>query len=292
MFAGQGSGRGSEDFLFYPKWIVPGSAFMADLLAQRYYRTAQPSCVRASPAYAPDLAGVYQAFGNDELRLTDAGLYVPEGARTNKCTNYNANPTDLTGVFVQGAGTVELVDDSIELAAAGLSSPLVNGSVFKVTIPEFLSVVVSGEVGNTNAHTLSVYIRGSGTMRFRLVGASASLGYSPVPASYERLSSQEMPTGATQPFGIQAGAGGAVVYFILNQLEEASTASSPIVTAGSAATRAADTVTLAAPSGTFDLHILFDDATEEVIEGFQDGDALPLDLPQGKNIVKYWGFTA
>ena len=49
------------------------------------------------------------------------GLFI-EPAATNRCQNNNINPIDTTGFTDNNKGTLSIVDDSIELAAAGLDS--------------------------------------------------------------------------------------------------------------------------------------------------------------------------
>lgn len=280
--------------------LPTGAEFYGDLLNERYFRTDAPACVCASTRYARNLAGVFQAFGTDALRLTDAGLYVPEPAGTNKCTNYNANPTDLTGVtkFGAAASVLTLVDDSAALAAAGYGN-IGNGMVFDIdntTGGSNAGFDIAGTMGNTNAHTVSAVIRVLNDHANNGIGTSAPITGPTLTVAeygtYKRASyTVAAPAAGTNTFRVRVGAGGRI-RVILNQLEEASAASSHIVVAGSTGTRAAEAVTLSAPSGVFDSHLLLDDETEEVIEGFENGDALPTTLPQGKNIVNYWGVAA
>lgn len=157
------------------------------------------------------------------------GLLI-EPSRTNKCTNNNSDPTDLTGVSKGGdaAATLAVVDDPAALAAAGLSGICSTGKVYKLDNGAGVAVasaVFAGSVGNTNAHTMTAYARGSGSA---FVGVSATNGaVTALGTTYARLSVTGTPTGSGAQSFIAAQPG-AVVYFILNQLEEASTASSVI----------------------------------------------------------------
>ena len=87
-------------------------------------------------------------------------------------------------------------------------------------------------------------------------------GYPVTPSSsvqraiYPRTLQQAAVSGVATGFTFAIAAGIAwdfTVRFYVPQLEKASTASSPIITSGAAATRAAETVTFAIPAGTYDL---------------------------------------
>lgn len=196
-------------------------------------------------------------------RITDRGLLI-EGARTNKCTNYNAAPQALVtpttaaafNAAVSGlaasAGDANalfgVVDDTAELLAAGLQNICTNGRVFKIdnsACAATSSVSVLGATGNTNAHYYSTYGRataGTGTVGRSASGSGAA---SISGASYTRVGASLTPAGAAETLRIQAVAG-AIVYFILNQLEEGAFVSSPIPVAGASATRPADVCSIAA----------------------------------------------
>lgn len=202
------------------------------------------SVTRASVGYAERLDGSLVLFGSNIPRITDKGLLVEE-ARTNKATNTNVNPQNLTNVSYSGdpAGILSVVDDSAELARIGLT-----GNVYKIdnsagTVNA--SAVFVGQAGNTNPHTTSVYWRGTGTGR---QGNTANFGASePLPATYTRSVKTQAVDTANRQMGVSAGPG-SVVYFILNQFEEGSFATSPIPINGAAATRAADNVSLVGQS--------------------------------------------
>lgn len=215
---------------------------------------------RASTGYAQNAAGVLLPFASGELRRTDKGVLI-EGARTNKCTNYNAvipalvTMTATAATFNSGvtnatasggdAGTLwGVVDDSAAIAAAGLSAAVTNGRVFKIDNSAGSAaayITFGGTTGNTNTHTFSAYMRGSGGIRY---GDNGGFGATAtVTADYVRYSHADATVGSGAAFAIEAGAG-EVVYCILNQMEDASFVSSPIPIAGASATRAADVLTV------------------------------------------------
>lgn len=215
---------------------------------------------RASVGYAQTQAGVLQQFASGAPRITDKGLLI-EGARTNKCTNYNAALPALvtpavaatfnaavTNCVASGdaACLFGVVDDTAALIAAGLDLAASNGRVFKIDNSAGSTngiINVGGLTVNTNPHVFSAYMRATaGSIN---VGRSAtSTGAVSVSGSaYSRAIAALTPAGS-EALRIQVPAGG-VAYFILNQLEEASFVSSPIVIAGASATRAADVATIA-----------------------------------------------
>ncbi len=92
------------------------------------------------------------------------GLYI-EHAATNKCGNYNINPTDTSGLSTSGTGSLSIVDDTTELAAAGLDEICTNGQVYRAeaTSGTAFTVSINGTTGNTNKHSISLYARGTGS---------------------------------------------------------------------------------------------------------------------------------
>ncbi|HYF20512.1 MAG TPA: hypothetical protein VEA40_21785 [Ramlibacter sp.] len=220
----------------------------------------RPFHTRASAAWAFDANGVLQQYAANVLRVVPSPAGVTsalrEPASTNKCLNYNANPNEAAGTVetVGGANTISnvavngdasatlsVVDDAAALAAAGLSSVCTSGKVYKLDNSAGAATAdatVSGTVGNLNGHTTSVYWRGSGQAKLGLsggLGTAQALG-----GSYVRHTDSNRTPAATSNVLMVRAEPGAIVYFILNQLEELPFVTTPIVVAGSAVTRTAD----------------------------------------------------
>ena len=203
---------------------------------------------RALAAYGQTSAGALTLFGSGVPRITDKGLLI-EGARTNKCTNYNAAPNgSLTNITKSGdaAATLTEVDDTAALATAGLSQICSSGKVFKLDNSAGGSAAYAtfeGTTGNTNTHNFSLWARGSGTMRYGDNGGFAS-GTITLTSAFVRYSHADATVGSGAKMAVEAQAG-AIVYFILNQLEEGGFVSSPIPVAGASVTRPADVCSIA-----------------------------------------------
>lgn len=224
--------------------------------------TSVVSTTRASSKICANAAGVLTSVGNNILCVTDQGALIEE-ARTNKSTNYNANPpalvtpagkvafnaaaTNVTAIDTDGLALFGIVDDTVATTAAGFQN-IANGRVYKIdntagTGTARISVV--GVTGNTNAQTFSAYIRG-GT---GFIGSSGSIKPSfGASASYvRRIDANRTPSSSVDTLQVLADVG-QTVYFILNQLEEGAFVTSPIVIAGASATRAADIPQLIGPA--------------------------------------------
>lgn len=181
----------------------------------------------------------------DRATLACKGLLV-EAARTNKCTNFNANPTDLTNVGYGGdpALVVSVVDDSAALAAAGLGGVCTSGKVYKADNSLAAGgsfIAIDGLSGNTNVHVASAWARVTGgTATIEQAGGVGFVAFTN--GAYELVSSTPLaaPSSSGQlAMGISAGA---VLYFVLNQYEESAHPTSTIPIAGAAVTRTADAV--------------------------------------------------
>ncbi len=175
-----------------------------------------------------------------------------EPASTNKCENWNANPdAALSNMAVSGdpAAILSRVLDREALYQAGLSFRAESGYVFRLDNragSTIARVTVEGQTGNTNAHAVSVWWRGSGLAQIGVTGA-----YAPseaLPDHYVQESAIVLPSAGTNIFAIQA-AGGSDVFFVLNQLEESEVPSSVIVTEGAATSRAVDQLSWPLDSG-------------------------------------------
>jgi hypothetical protein len=198
---------------------------------------------RVSQKIAKDSTGALHVFASNVPAITDLGLNVEE-ARTNKNINFNANPVDLTNVTLSGdaAATLSVVDDAAALAAAGLSTICTSGKVYKLdntagTTRAFAQI--KGTTGNLNPHSLSIFWRGVGLAEYYL-GASTGFSAQALTGSYVRYINPNLTPGTTGDLSTVGADAGSVVFFILNDTEEGSFATSPIVVQGASATRAAD----------------------------------------------------
>lgn len=199
---------------------------------------------RSSSAWAW-VNGELMAFAANEPRITEAGVLIEE-ARTNKCTNDNANPTSTAGITTGGdaAAVLSVVSDTEALAAAGLSGVCTSGMVYKFDNSAGTAVAaltINGVTGNTNTHTVTAYVRGTGSVQFRLAGVTDT--NRTLTDSYERSVVIATPDTSTRNAYAVVPAG-SVLYFILNQLEEGIFETTPIEVTGAAATRAPEVLTV------------------------------------------------
>lgn len=239
---------------------------------------------RAGSKYALNASGVLVPYAPGVPAIRSDLGFNTEGAGTNKCNNYNANPTNLTNIAKSGdaAATLTVVDDTAALLGAGLQNIASSGKVYKLDNSAGVGdafATTSGVNGNLNATTVSAYVRGSGNFRVDLsAGSGPALATTAATASFVRYSASGVPSASNGSLRVRAFAG-AVVYFILNQLEESAYATSPIVVAGSAATRPADALTFAGAwsalglSGVVEFTRRADTGAAEIIAQLDDGTA-------------------
>lgn len=197
--------------------------------------------------------GRHSAITANGLRLSRAGL-MDRMAGGNKCLNHNANPTDLTGLYTGGdaAAVLSVVDDSAALAAAGLSGICTSGMVYKLDNSAgtgAAQAIVNGFAGTANQHTLSGYFRGTGN------GANLHSGYEQGPLitltdAYQRSAFHTSTNETLRTYWVRVKPG-AVVHFILNQMEELPYLTEPVVTTGSAVALAATRTVLPFAGGGF-----------------------------------------
>jgi hypothetical protein len=228
---------------FSPRFVVDvARGGLVDMV-----RGVQPIYARAGSAWG-FVGGKLRAFAANVPRIVDSPVggvaFLQENTITNKATNHNANPTDLTNVTftnaANGLATCTVVDDSAALAAAGLSEVCSTGKVYRLdnTLGANAAFVLfSGGAGNTNTHVVSAFIRG-GTGDVR-PSSAAGLAFAASAGYVRRDSGPVVPGGAGTTSRISVNAG-QDVYFILNQYEENTIATSPIVIAGATATRNLD----------------------------------------------------
>jgi hypothetical protein len=257
-----------------PGWVVqkfgPNLAthvtFAADDTTGRYYvrgvgqvsESSVFSNSRASTRWAQNASGVYVSAAAGQTNIqSGVGAYLYE-ARTNKCTNYNAAPTNGTNISPKGTATVT------EIAVGSLPSPVQSSlissglseivtSVYKVvTVANFDGINFVGAVGNTNPHTLSawVYVESGGAVNVQLSSTTFSWPSTSF-STWSRLVAQNVtPGNTTGVLQVQQATPG-TFYVILNELQETTFAiPSPVVVAGSSATVGADIRQLIGPAAT------------------------------------------
>ncbi len=222
----------------------PGATFFAELLVNPDARLQRATVTRASEAsYRSRSDGDWTTIAANQSRHEFSsgdplGMLV-EVASTNKCTSENANPTSgLTGITAGGdaALVVSRVQDVAALAAADLDGHCTDGNVVELDNSGGATgawVTFDGEVGNTNDHTGSAWVRGDGDGYIDIQGGAAGSGT--LTAGYSRVTVTETPDATTRKlqFHVAAGVTG---YIILWQLEQHIFATSPIVNSTGVAT--------------------------------------------------------
>ena len=211
--------------------------------------------------WLPPTAGITRSIstrkGLRTIQTADTfkGMLV-EPAMTNKCTCRKSNPTDITGLVKNGdaASVLSVVNDAAALTAAGLSDICTSGMVYKLDNSAGVGTAYVNSlatVGNTNPHSFSGYFRG-GTGRLFDTVSGDGIALITASANYVRYKLTLTPGLATRAWAVLADAG-AIVYFILPQLEENPFCTSIIAPAADTAasqTRAASVVS-ASTSGVF-----------------------------------------
>lgn len=205
--------------------------------------------IRTSKATCRNADGKLIEVGINEQRLDHTsdgiplGLYI-EHAATNKCENYNVNPTDTSGLSTLGTGNLSVVDDAEELAAAGLDQICTNGKVYRAeaTGGAIFTVAIDGTTSNTNKHSMSINARGigiGGSCGSIHLGSTvydiADAGENFKQYKYENIT----PVDINQKFTLNIN-GNSTIYFILNQLEENDKCTSIIPIEGASVTRPID----------------------------------------------------
>ncbi len=185
---------------------------------------------RASEAWELNAAGMLVRSPPNVLPVVHDLQGRPQGrsvyqALVNKLTCRTANPVDTAGMNLSGEGAVlEVVDDASELARAGLSAICHTGKVYRLTNSSASATAIitfSGFTGNTNPHSASMYVRGSGDCAMSFWGGGQS--YTPLTAGYVRRISFGNGSSTDARAYVNVRAGG-VVYFILPQLIETNVA--------------------------------------------------------------------
>jgi hypothetical protein len=151
------------------------------------------------------------------------------GASTNKCTCRKANPTDTSNLTKSGdaAAVLSVVDDTAALAAAGLDKICTSGKVYKLDNSAGIIAATASLIGNTtdgSTYSHSIYFRGSGegTLKLNAGGKAIIFG-----SAYTRDGEDGVVSSGVRNMAVVANAG-AIVYFILPQLEELPYCTPPI----------------------------------------------------------------
>jgi len=227
--------------------------------AKGYGNLPESACfsnTRTGTRWYQNASGVYvSAPSNQTLVMPDGSGAPLLQSITNKCTNYNANPTDLTNMAKGGdaAAVLSVVDDTATLLASGLQNIVTSGKVYKLdnslgTIAAY--AYSSGGTGNTNTHVSSAFAYKVGSPLVSISGTGSWSGVVVVTSTtnYQRYGVAGTPGSTSDRLQITANAGG-VVYFILNSLVENSfDIPSPVVTAGASASVGADIRQLIGPA--------------------------------------------
>ena len=172
------------------------------------------------------------------------GILIESG-RTNKCTAYNASPTNLTNVTAGGnvSAVVSVVSDTAKLQADGIY--VGNGNVIEVDNTQGGSgtayVHISGTFANTNVHSYSTFAYVvAGTNGYISDSGGDGVTVCPSTGGYTRTVKENFtPSNSGRTIRLAAPFG-CKVRFILFQLEEGAFATTPIIVGGASAARASD----------------------------------------------------
>lgn len=224
-------------------------------------REITPALLAPSEATATVLGSGMTRYTGNTYGQPGLGV-LAEPSLTNKVTCQKANPTVTTNITKVGdeASVLSIVDDTAALTAAGLIGICTLGDVYKLDNSAGVLIAdanIAGATANTNKHTGSAYVRasaGAGVVRSDL--STISVAFSN--AAYERvIGANFTPSSNSAILTIRANAG-AVVYFILPQLEEYPVATSPIFAVPettAAVTRASRYTTIAGSELGTDWHV-------------------------------------
>lgn len=262
-----------------PSWVLSGSSLDLYFSQNKFYGGAVLNTSRASSGYAEDNAGVWTLFGNNVARRTDKGLLVEE-SRTNSIRNNSMQGASAGSPGTLPTNWISNLDSALtRTVAVGTSLGIDYFDVTQVgttattggslnfegtkqvaatvgqtwTLSGFFALPSGSTANITSISLLLIEKNSAGTTLTIGVGSSFagsltsalqrfSLTYTTVNASTEFV----------QPAVQFSYANGAVINITLRigwpQLELGAFATSPIRTTNAAATRAADTITLATGS--------------------------------------------
>ena len=149
---------------------------------------------------------------------------------------------NITGLTLSGdaAAVLSIVTDETEIEKAGLANINPTFKVYKLDNSlgsGAAAVAIAGATGNTNNHSASGVVRGSGNVHWKISTGAASV--SALTGSYvRRLWENKTPASSADTTVLFSNAG-AVTYFLLPQLEEQPYATSINPSLGATSTRAA-----------------------------------------------------
>lgn len=297
-------------------WWPPGALYAADFPLGRYMRagTGVPaaeaiSFSRASSKLAPDLAGNFLTFAPDMPAITDRGLLL-EPARTNFIRNSagmgalagtpGTLPTNWTR-FVGGGLTAGVGGTGserglpyVDLTLAGTSSsangtqisfdsptgiPALGGQTWTQSV--FLSLP-AGTLTNINFVRINlIEIAAGGSALGTLYGTNIRDSLSATPQRFSETQTLIQPTTAYVRPVIEIAYGSAAAITLTlrvagGQMELGSTFTSPIVTTGTIATRADDSLVLAHPAASFDAAAVLDTGSVVSLLGHMQATPLPV----------------
>lgn len=232
--------------LMYPDGLIPS----ADFIFGGGQKTLDPRIVftRNTPAtYWED--GVLKTAAAGEPVFED-GAWRMEPSMTNKITARKHNPIDFSNTSTipessDPAAVYSISDDALALEESGLGNVCTNGMVYKIdnsggTGKAYFQFY--GATGSLNTHTISGYMRGSGSASIRL--GNMPITNEPLTDRYVRRSVTQVPPSQSSTTVVEV-APGAVCYVILPQME-ASTILTSVVPGNtlSAVTRSADNASI------------------------------------------------
>jgi hypothetical protein len=211
---------------------------------------------RTGSATGRNADGTVETFAADVPRITDQGLLI-EAAATNLLLRSQEFDNASWTKTAAGAGLAPVVTANAATAPDGTTTA--DQVVFNLggsnTLSDFSTLDQSATVANATAYAASVWLRASSpvTLLCRHAGQAGYASLS-VTTAWQRFTRVETSISTSAPFalGLRGGlgaSGSATVEVWGAQLELGSAATSYVTTAGSTASRTADTATLVLPAG-------------------------------------------